>query len=688
MGQLEIQSVLIRYIDYSTGYAIKLANTTHPTWTDAGGWTNEKMQNADPNAITIPPYQRKLVWTGDDIEKLFMSSGKLLGNITFANEKIVNTTKTQLSLVDGLQRFSAVTAIMRSLYNNVLSDNPVYPGLADHFQKIRDTMFAAMPIIWQHNHDMLLESTRVGIKSSYERLSQEVDDFIVVQLKKTQKLPEFAQQVHNALFNKKIVIDTYHNFENPEDIIETFKDVNSTGVSLTNTDILRALIVLQTEVLKWDNEDIGDGENRFTLTLQPERNSTFNRNYREYFGLRLYQAFMKNKTNVFPDWANLSIKSLDTLFDYIANCETSQKIMNSNTEYKFPYLKEIFNCGALPFIAFIWYYYQNHYLTHLQEIQSISDKIKEKYTLESISENDLPEQSNKKIELHVAETIEKLKNADDTIINLDGKLDKQNISVQTRTKLEDEKNELVQLQKTHPNYYADLPDFLGGTLDTNEHGLLFLRASYRRQMNGDIGSTAPIVDKLMNKEITTMQELANEFNPDADVGLLQNPPNQDWLRGRLLAKGGAVMAKPYFNACLLPDRNSGEIKFNLLVYGGRAGQWNLDHLIPSSKLISGEGYIEGRKIVNLAPLDKAHNIMAQNIGCTEKISESGYYSKIMENHPYCEWLVTEHYAKHEKDTLVGGKHPLDIQEGLVHLHGSGIGDQRVQKIIDLLTPKL
>jgi hypothetical protein len=684
---ISLDAVLIRYVDYAHNFAIKVVNT-HPSWTDDNGWTDDKLQSADPTPITIPPYQRKLVWTSDDIENLFLASGRLLGNITFANDKIANTNRSQLSLVDGLQRFSAITAIMRSLYNNVLQTNPTYPGLETHFQKISDTISKSMPTIWQHNHDMLLQSTRVGIKSSYGRLSQEVDDFIVEKLKKPQQLPEFALQVHNALFNKLLAIDTYHNFDNPDEIIETFKDVNSTGVSLTNTDMLRASIVGQAENLQWSVDDTSDGENRFTETLQPERNSNFNKIFREIFGLRLYQAYRNSKTNIFPDWANLTIKSLETLFDYIDNCEVAQKTMIDNTEYKFPYLKEIFNCGALPFIAFIWFYYQNYYLEHIKETKRISEEITDQYKIESRSENSDLEISNEKIESHVTETLEKLKNAEDMIKTINVKLDDAEIGDSRKIKLESEKKELEDLQQTYPNYYNDLPDFLGGSLDTTQNGLLFLRASYRRQMNGDVGTTAPIVDRLMNREITTMEQLSNEFNPSTDVGLLQDPPNEDWLRGRLLAKGGTTMARPFFNACLLPDRNTGETEFNLLVYGNRAGQWNLDHLIPGSRLVAGEGYIEGRKIVNLAPLDKAHNIMAQNIGCEEKIKDTGYYNNIKEYHPYCAWLVDEHHINHENDALIGGRHPLDMQESLVHNHLSRIGDERIEKLMELLAPKI
>ena len=79
MGRLRIEATLIKYIDYSTGYAIK-AKQTHPSWSNQDGWTNDKMQNADPTPIAIPPYQRKLVWKGNDIEKLFKSLRINFGN--------------------------------------------------------------------------------------------------------------------------------------------------------------------------------------------------------------------------------------------------------------------------------------------------------------------------------------------------------------------------------------------------------------------------------------------------------------------------------------------------------------------------------------------------------------------------------------------------------------------------------
>jgi hypothetical protein len=701
MGRLRIEASLIKYIEYSTGYAIR-STQPHPSWTNQDGWTNDTMNNADPNPINIPAYQRKLVWQSDDIEGLFITAGKLLGNITFANVEIPDSSnKTELTLVDGLQRFSAITSIMRSLYNNVLATHAAFPNLADsHFQKIRDNLNPSHAIIWEHNHSMLLHNTRDGIKSSYEELSRVVDDYIVEQLKKIEKDPtrlEFAGQVHKTLFDKMVVTDVYLDFDNPDEIIETFKDVNSTGVSLSNTDILRAKIILKTEQLHWGFEEVTEGENRFTRTLQPEKNSPVNKEYRKWFGLRLFQAHKTRATNVFPDWDNLSLKSLETLFDYIEDCETAQRVRINNTQYRYPYLEEIFNCGALPFIAFIWFYYQNHYLPHLEEIQSISNRIKEEFTLASMNEGESSAQTTEQIEKHVNDTLEKLTKIDATLHDIEEKLNITDISDSRKKRLEDEKDELTQLQQTYPDYYRDLPDFLGGSLDTTQDALLFLRAAYRRQMNGDIGSTAPIVDRLMNRDITTIAHLAEEFNPEEDAGPLNQGPNEEWLRGRLLAKGGTSQAKYYFNACLLPIRNSGNTEFNILVYGNRVGQWNIDHLIPNSRIVAGDGNIEGKKIVNFAPLDNAHNIMAKTTRCAEKISTTGYYSQIMGSHPYCTWLVEEHYVDHQYDDrdngtatgqVIPGGHPLDKQASLVHNHPSNIGDERIEKIISLLTPKL
>jgi hypothetical protein len=89
--------------------------------------------------------------------------------------------------------------------------------------------------------------------------------------------------------------------------------------------------------------------------------------------------------------------------------------------------------------------------------------------------------------------------------------------------------------------------------------------------------------------------------------------------------------------------------------------------------------------------------MAKNIGCAEKITATGYYSQIMDAHDYCQWLVEEHYVNHQYDNrqggvvtgeIIQGAHPLDNQASLVHNHPLGIGDERIDKLISLLTPKL
>lgn len=682
---ISLDGVLIRYIDYSHHYAIK-SNEVHPTWTDDDGWTDSRLQSADPSPIIIPIYQRKLVWKRDDIENLFLTEGKLLGNITFANNKIPDTNRSQLILVDGLQRFSAITAIMRSLYNNVLHTNPTYPGLEIYFEKISDTINKSMPTIWQHNHEMLLKSGRLGIRSSYQILSEEVNDYIIEQLQRPSEIEKFALMVHNTLFNKLVAINTFHNFENSDEIIETFKDVNSSGVTLTETDILRASIVLQAEKLGWAMDDISDGENRFTETFQPERDSIFNKTFRSYFGIRLSKAFKVKPTNVFPDYDKLTRQSLDSLFDYIDRCEDAQKSLVTNSEYKFPYLKEIFTCGSLPFIAFIWFYYANHYLKHLDDVKKISDKITENYKMEKNSGEEI---SDEHIESHLEDTIEKLKNVDDLINNLTGKLNTSTISDSRRKKLEDEKKVLEELKQKYHNYYDNLPDFLGGNLNTATDGLLFLRAAYRRVINGDIGTTAIIVDRLMNKEIKTMQDLAIKFNPASDAGELDAPPNDDWLKSRLMAKKGTNSAKPIFNACLLPVRDSGNTDFYPLVYGPKTDQWNIDHLIPKTRRVQGEGNTESEKIVNFAPLDKAHNLIAQNIACDEKLRPGGVYDMIKQSHPYCKWLSDKHYTNHQNDKLIQNMHPLNLQRCLVHsIEPPSIGDERIIALVDLLTPKL
>jgi len=197
------------------------------------------------------------------------------------------------------------------------------------------------------------------------------------------------------------------------------------------------------------------------------------------------------------------------------------------------------------------------------------------------------------------------------------------------------------------------------------------------------------VDKLMKGDITTMDELATEFNPEIDAGPLQNEPNRTWLTGRLTAKVGTAMGQKFFSAMLLPERDSGTTEFNLLVYGTKAGQWQVDHLIADKKLLVGEGNTEGKKITNMAPLDKDSNGLAQTASCLVKIDSNGNcYSNIVDYHPYSKWLVKNHFDDHKDDEITDGLHPLNDQSCLVHLHPSKIGDERIAKMVELLLPKL
>jgi len=700
---LGYDGTLNRYFDYAVQFGIRSIRK-HQSWNDDEGWTVEELRDADIIPVKIPAYQRKLVWTEEQIEKILTSPGRLLGNITFAGEELPGN-RTGYVLVDGLQRFSAITAIIRSLWNNVLQQDATYPGAIEYFSRLKNQITPSQPAIAEHNHNMLLSNNRVGIRDSYKRLSDDVEKYIVSILKVKSKIPDFAEKVTRTMLDKRLIIDVYSGFSNPQEIIDTFMDINSSGVKLSNTDLLRAGIINQAEEMEWSEKDMSEIENRFTLTLQPENDSKFNKDYRNVFGLRLYQAFKSDPKNIFPDWDKLPPKSLDILFNYIDGVEEAQKQKVSLTEYKWPYLEEIFRCGSLPFIAFVWFFFHNHYLKFLEKKQEISNILKDRYVHEERSngnhesDTERSESINKIVKIRVEETLEKLENAIEKIEELTQKLETPKITDRRKKKLETELKEYEEIRSEFPDFYADLPDFLGGTLTTVEDGLLFVRSAYRRLINGDIGKTAPIIDELMNtptttdlkSQITTIKQLATTFNPEDTAGKLQNPPNEDWLKGRLLAKAGTTMAKIYFNVCLLPNRDSGLTKFNVFIYGSAAGQWNIDHLIPKMYINPGEGASEGNKIVNFAPLDKDHNNLARTVECSEKISNSGasaMYYQIMEEHPYCKWLVEEHYIDHKDNPKVGGEHQLDKQECLVHNHASKIGDQRLDKIVELLIPKL
>lgn len=652
------------YVEYGVMYAITDTEIPPEKF-------SPEVKKCRANVIKIPNFQRKLVWKEEDVNDIISMKGRLYGNVVLA--KITDNQPSLL--IDGLQRLSVITALLNALYDEVLNDKPIKANEAQYFDQIK-TKITNASAVFLHNHQILSNHSRIGIRESYAKLFKVVKEYVLKKLNTAKEAQEFAEQLNFALLDKQIAIDPYSGFTDMNEIISTFKNMNSTGILLTDIDLLRADIMAHVEEMKWNSDKVIKAENRFTEIFDPTKTNQFTK----ILGINLYNTFDKNHKDIFPDWDSFSEESLEEFYNYIDRVDSAalDTLTTNETKYKWPYLAEIYRCGALPFASFVWLFYKKHYLKFLEE----KKKIQEELELESKQKN----------QPYDPVVFEKIIEDNMSKIELQIKLSQLN-SNNDKEEIDDLNKKIDNLKKSNAKYknlFEDLPDFLGGDLDTHTTGHKFLRAAYRRVLDDTVGKTQHILLSVLNGTTSSFDSLSDLFNPNQNSGTLDGKPNSGWLKQKII-EGDSSRSKIIFNACKLPTRNSHNC-FEPFIWKNKNGFWNIDHLIPESNITNpnanNPGELQVNTVVNFAPLDYNSNNTAKSTQCIQKLSsQTSFYSQIKHQHQYVEWLVDVHYHAHEKDPQTSHQlHPLNDHRELIP--GDKIATERVEKIYDILSDKL
>jgi hypothetical protein len=330
------------FYKYAVSYVLTSKTMSPEDWPIA-------VKDFDPNSIQIPAYQRRIVWRKDQVRDFINSSTILFGTVILASDGSTNP----LILLDGLQRFATATAILNYLYPLVLSPTPSMPSIADKFKLVKSEIASKQPI-FEFNDKMLKTHSRKGISTSYEELISSVKTVINEELIKNSDL--FAEKIKETFIKKQIAIDTYYGFKNRRELTHTFININSTGIDLSEVDLLRSQIVQQADTMKWDDDEIDKMEDSFTEVFQLKKIKGA-----KVLGKNLYDVLIKEPTTIFPNWNNLMKDDVDDLLNFV---DAMYKAGNDdeNNEKKYPYLFEIFQCGELPFAATTWYFYKYMHL--------------------------------------------------------------------------------------------------------------------------------------------------------------------------------------------------------------------------------------------------------------------------------------------------------------------------------------
>ncbi len=318
--------------------------------------------NLQPQFIEIPRFQRGVSWNNDNIIEFFSSQSILLGNVIMGQFQIPinrfnnlpNTIGTYNYLIDGLQRLSVGTLILKALHETVLKTNCEFPNESQYFVTLNSFVSNFAPI-YLHNHEELSNHPRVAIQNPYRVLYEEFLNYLRSQLSNGS-----AQSISNDLIrlfvSRQVAIDIYFNFSSPLEIMSTFLGINTVRVDLNTIDLVRSNIIEKGEISGWNSSQIDDIENRFSDVFT-NPNGTPDGSLYPFIGV-VWEVFKKSRQNVlFPSWSGiLNYNQVEDFLDFVENFKISPTVDN-------PFIREIKNTGSAPYAILISvYYYQ--YITN------------------------------------------------------------------------------------------------------------------------------------------------------------------------------------------------------------------------------------------------------------------------------------------------------------------------------------
>jgi len=211
-----------------------------------------------PKQLVIPIYQRTYSWKLQECEQLWKDiiksgndktvSGHFIGSIVYVLKGLYHTSKlSKLLVIDGQQRLTTLSLLICALYNHIKNNNiqtEIKPNQLLKYYLINDeeegeekyklilnqsdktTLFKII------NKDPLNEHDSVRIKENYNFFSE--------QIAKTDL------DLINSGIEKLVIIDVSLDREkdNPQLI---FESLNSTGLELTQADLIRNYILMGLE---------------------------------------------------------------------------------------------------------------------------------------------------------------------------------------------------------------------------------------------------------------------------------------------------------------------------------------------------------------------------------------------------------------------------------------------------------
>ncbi len=298
-----------------------------------------------PTPMQVPTFQRGIEWGRDEVSKLLNSTSSLYGTVilgSFPGQPQV--------LIDGLQRFAVTTALLDCLYDHVLQPNPTNLAAVPFFTRLKARTAYYHPLI-AFNREALSKHKRLAIKNSFLRLLHEIEEYVSEELESA-RVKQFGELVERMFLDRQVAIDPYFNFQNPSQMAATFVNLNTAGIDLSTTDLLRSRIVDQATSVGWSDLDIAKMENRFSDTFDAPNA----RPQLRALGKAADEIVrdLHTVSFLFPNWTALSPNDVEEFLSFVEAASTIGP-MNSSSGY----FRELFQSSPAVFALTTLYYYRD-----------------------------------------------------------------------------------------------------------------------------------------------------------------------------------------------------------------------------------------------------------------------------------------------------------------------------------------
>ncbi len=224
----------------------------------------EFIKDNQKNQLVIPIYQRVYSWEKEQCKELWDDTikiggndkmdGHFIGSIVFVHDGIYSTSHNELLIIDGQQRLTTITLLLTALRDHLNDEDEFLEkfsrqNIQDHYlinsDKDSDKKFRL--ILSESDKDTLLSLIDKDKRKPSEPSSKIVENFKLFEewvSKNTDKL----ETIFKGLDKLMIVEIALEKGKDEPQLI--FESMNSKGIELTQTDLIRNYIVMETEIEK------------------------------------------------------------------------------------------------------------------------------------------------------------------------------------------------------------------------------------------------------------------------------------------------------------------------------------------------------------------------------------------------------------------------------------------------------